>query len=388
MDLLAHFINRIDPIPVQVNEKIDFLKGKSIDLLIQEHLAGSRRVGALNICEDSTIKWAAIDIDSGPTKKYPLRYPKKVALKILRTLMKHGIQGYLEKSFSGDGYHIWIFFTQPLPAHFVRDCLFTLLPFEFELDRELGYVTIRSNRGLELFPKQDFGSLENPGNFLWLPYFGAATDDKNQFGQFIITGTDEIDPNENNIAFEVIPSPTFTKTDVNTLLQIPLTENTVSLPSIKGTQFIAQKYKLKEYPPFKIKTILEGCEVFAKLVTSGKCTQLGHYEGFFLISILARFEKGIERFNEVMLNWGKSRKQRHQITKYAEKYGPWTCRKAQENGVCPHRNHEHCLKTVDLGREPSPISFANLYNDTNFYKNKSFNEHMAQKGNKKYDRNN
>lgn len=119
--------------------------------LWEQHLAGTRALGIITIREDSTCLWGAVDVD-----KYDL-----VHMETVRWLAEMKIPGIVCRTKSG-GAHVFLFFSEPIPASEV-------IPKLHELASAMG------SGGSEVFPKQanvlvDRGDL---GNWLNMPYFGG-----------------------------------------------------------------------------------------------------------------------------------------------------------------------------------------------------------------------
>lgn len=130
------------------------------DVLIR-HLQGIDTIGIYPLLEDNTSYFIAADFDD---KNW-----KESILKLYSVCSGHKIPSYIERSRSGNGGHLWIFFEENLPAEKTRKLLYELLreaniisPFEKEpsFDR--------------LFPNQDFHSGKGLGNLIALPLNGNA----------------------------------------------------------------------------------------------------------------------------------------------------------------------------------------------------------------------
>jgi hypothetical protein len=78
------------------------------DEVIQEHLAGTKTIGVYPLLKDDTCWFLACDFDGG---SWALD-----AVAFLDVCSRRGVPAALERSRSGDGGHVWIFFTSPVPA--------------------------------------------------------------------------------------------------------------------------------------------------------------------------------------------------------------------------------------------------------------------------------
>ena len=85
---------------------------------------------------------------------------KEKAVRIYVALLENNLFPYVEKSKS-KGFHVWLFFDEPIPARAVRRALLRILK--------------KAGLDCELFPKQDsLASNNGLGNFIYLPLFGGS----------------------------------------------------------------------------------------------------------------------------------------------------------------------------------------------------------------------
>lgn len=75
---------------------------------INKHLNGERQIGIYPLLQDNTSHFIVADFDKQNWKEEAVRF--------LNTCKDKGIPAYLERSRSGNGGHVWIFFDQPYPA--------------------------------------------------------------------------------------------------------------------------------------------------------------------------------------------------------------------------------------------------------------------------------
>jgi superfamily II DNA or RNA helicase len=136
------------------------------DEVFIRHLQGLETIGIYPLLEDNTSFFIAADFDDSNWKES--------ILKLHLVCLKHKISSYIERSRSGSGGHLWIFFEENLPAEKTRKLMYELLreatiisPFDKEpsFDR--------------LFPNQDFHSGKGLGNLIALPLNGKALMDHN-----------------------------------------------------------------------------------------------------------------------------------------------------------------------------------------------------------------
>lgn len=121
---------------------------------------------------------AVIDCDGGEHSR-PLADPLAATLCVMAALRASGIPCYLERSKSGTGWHVWMFFAEQVPASAVRRVLFAILPRNLPLADGKGLANPTKGVGVEVFPKQD--SHDYMGNQAWLPWWHGAEWPNNQF---------------------------------------------------------------------------------------------------------------------------------------------------------------------------------------------------------------
>ena len=119
-------------------------------------------------------RWLCIDIDAGAGHKAQVKDAKGVALRIYKRGKDHGVPIHLELSKSGEGLHAWVFFAEPVQAKQARALGLALCPSDVELEEPTkqgnAFASAKSNRGLEVFPKQIEVKEGGYGNMVWLPW--------------------------------------------------------------------------------------------------------------------------------------------------------------------------------------------------------------------------
>jgi len=124
----ALFVLKDDSIIRHIGSTWIWQETRVTDRLLLDHLA--RRI-CIGLCplRKGEVKWTAFDFDAhGDHSKEDLQ-PDVLAT--LTALQAHGIDGHIEDS--GRGYHIWVFFEQPLPADPVRRLLARLMAGNHEI---------------------------------------------------------------------------------------------------------------------------------------------------------------------------------------------------------------------------------------------------------------
>lgn len=184
-----YFLNRKDLYPVNVCSRISVANGKE-DILLA-HLTG-KKLGVVErskifLNTNSTVKcgtyapnkenktrYACIDFD-GKGHASPLKSPKDAVLKTHLQASALGINSYIECSSGGQGYHLWIFFEQPIEAIYARALCYCIVPKDLQL-AEGKLVTVGDNKGVEIFPKTNELKRGGLGNQIWLPWWHGSAD--------------------------------------------------------------------------------------------------------------------------------------------------------------------------------------------------------------------
>ncbi|MBC5837634.1 DEAD/DEAH box helicase [Flavobacterium muglaense] len=128
------------------------------DKEIEKHLNGEQHIGIYPLLKDNTSWFIVADFD----KVDWLEDCKK----FINTCTQKGIPAYLERSRSGKGGHVWIFFEQPYPAIKSRKIFISIL-------EQTGVFSLfdKSSSFDRMFPNQDFLSGKGFGNLIALPLY-------------------------------------------------------------------------------------------------------------------------------------------------------------------------------------------------------------------------
>jgi len=129
--------------------------------VIRRHLAGTHFIGIYPLLEDNTSYFIAADFD----RKDWISDSKN----FLGQCNLLGIPAYIEKSFSGKGAHLWIFFTEKYPAVKSRRIFLEIIRKALNLSEFAKQVSFD-----RVFPNQDYHSGKGFGNLIALPLNGKC----------------------------------------------------------------------------------------------------------------------------------------------------------------------------------------------------------------------
>ncbi|MBU1907578.1 DEAD/DEAH box helicase [Patescibacteria group bacterium] len=131
--------------------------------IIKKHFLGAQTIGIYPLLEDNTSWFIAADFDG--------EHWWVDCQKFVRVCSEYDIPVSVERSRSGNGCHVWLFFDMPYPAFKSRRIFLELIRQAFhlsEFDKEVSFD--------RLFPNQDELSGKNFGNLIALPFQGRLTD--------------------------------------------------------------------------------------------------------------------------------------------------------------------------------------------------------------------
>src|SRR3990167_8473720 len=130
------------------------------DQVIYDHLSGKHMIGVYPLLQDETCYFLAIDFDKAAWHED--------ALAFVQTCQRYSIHAALERSQSGNGAHVWIFFKEAIPARLAR-LLGTGLLTKTMQDRH----SVSLDSYDRLFPNQDTMPKGGFGNLIALPLQGT-----------------------------------------------------------------------------------------------------------------------------------------------------------------------------------------------------------------------
>ena len=153
---------------------------------IIKHLNGEQLIGIYPLLKDNTSWFIAADFDENNWQEE--------ALEMIRTCEDYHIPAYLERSRSGNGGHVWLFFEQAYPAVKSRKVVGFLL-------EKSGIVSAfdKNSSFDRLFPNQDYLSGKGLGNLIALPFYKPALEKGNSC--FVDIETVDLKPFSNQSEF-------------------------------------------------------------------------------------------------------------------------------------------------------------------------------------------
>jgi len=136
------------------------------DDAIQDHLTGKHTVGVYPLLQDETCYFLAADFDKGSWQQD--------ATAFLKTCADLLVPAALERSRSGKGGHVWMFFEQAIPVVLARKMGTSLLTRTMEARHQIGLDSYD-----RLFPNQDTMPKGGFGNLIALPLQAGPRRDGN-----------------------------------------------------------------------------------------------------------------------------------------------------------------------------------------------------------------
>ena len=140
------------------------------DKLIQ-HLSGKEIIGIYPLLKDNTSWFIVADFDQGNSNKISWAEECRT---FIAECTKHGLPVYLERSRSGKGGHVWMFFEEPYPADKSRKIFLFLMG-----NAGITYAIGNNSNFDRLFPNQDAHSGKGLGNLIALPFQKKAMQEGN-----------------------------------------------------------------------------------------------------------------------------------------------------------------------------------------------------------------
>lgn len=299
---------------------------------VLKHIKGDEQQITYVLQEDFHIWFGALDFDCKPGKESEGYYFKDVAL-TSEVLTKFKIKHYIARS-TGAGFHIYMFFDSPCPSNTFRTIMFRV----FELT---GFIA-QNQQGIrflpEVFPKQCSGGKDGIGNAIKAPMI--ETSFKNGKNCFVDSKNEMIPADEQwDYLSKTEKNPPSLINEIMKAEELEPLEEMGAVgrygASPDGTRVSAGKWQRPMSG--SMEKMVNCCVAFTDLKNKMEGGHVpSHNEGFALFHAAMGTVDGLEWFNDKARGWGETDEQRRQLEHSLEKnYRPWTCRKMQDNGVCP-----------------------------------------------------
>ncbi|MBN8886812.1 MAG: DEAD/DEAH box helicase [Rudaea sp.] len=126
------------------------------DAVVYDHLAGKQTIGVYSLLTDDTCHFLAVDFDEAQWRED--------ARAFIQSCRELGVPAALEISRSGNGAHVWVFFTSSVAARDARRLGTSIISYTCARTRQLNL-----NSYDRLFPNQDTMPKGGFGNLIALP---------------------------------------------------------------------------------------------------------------------------------------------------------------------------------------------------------------------------
>ena len=156
------------------------------DQVIHDHLTGEKVIGCYPLLKDNTCWFLACDFDK---EGWVLD-----SSAFLNVCKRFGVPAYLERSRSGRGGHVWIFFSSPVSAILARQLGMRLLRETMDMRGDMDLASYD-----RFFPNQDFVPGGGFGNLIALPLQKKSRAQRNT--EFINSEDPELPPYPDQWAF-------------------------------------------------------------------------------------------------------------------------------------------------------------------------------------------
>jgi hypothetical protein len=131
--------------------------------------------GIYPLMDGNTCRFLSVDFDAHYLKSDVSQESLLEEVAVFRQSCKaNGVPAYVERSRSGKGFHVWIFFSEPVAAASARKMGSGLITYAMEHCGEVSFTTYD-----RLFPGQDFLPQGGFGNLIALPLQRACRSDGN-----------------------------------------------------------------------------------------------------------------------------------------------------------------------------------------------------------------
>ncbi|MCX5831376.1 MAG: phage/plasmid primase, P4 family [Deltaproteobacteria bacterium] len=141
------------------------------DEAVRQHIEGEILLGVYPLQPDKTTSFLVIDFDNHTGEKAEKIDPFSDANAYVDSAKDLGIFAYIERSKSGKGYHVWMFFEHPILASKARQIGNLILA--------RSGISKTHSSFCRFFPNQDHLSGKMLGNLIAVPFWGKAVEKGN-----------------------------------------------------------------------------------------------------------------------------------------------------------------------------------------------------------------
>lgn len=154
--------------PISIEEFTKHLKG--------ENDTGNDVLAAYAIDQDAMCSFVVVDFDAknAEENQESLKSLHESVTTFMQVSARFEVPTYLERSRSGFGFHIWLFFDMPVSAKDARRLFSALLTIAMDENAQIDFSSYD-----RLFPHQDTLSESRFGNLIALPLQGRAIKQEN-----------------------------------------------------------------------------------------------------------------------------------------------------------------------------------------------------------------
>lgn len=201
---------------------------------------GNNSIGIYPMLNDNVCRFVAMDFDESTWKED--------AITVADEARKSGFQIAIERSFSGNGAHLWLFFSEDVPAFKARKLVFSFLDKACQLSK-----TLSLNSYDRIFPTQDTIEENGLGNLILMPLVFGAVRRKEDKGTVFVNNNFQVYPDQ--IAF-LSSLPRYAEKDIDIYLSEESASRFQLLPEIKIDEI--DVLVSKRLPQLSQKDVLDG----------------------------------------------------------------------------------------------------------------------------------
>jgi hypothetical protein len=141
--------------------------------LLLAHIAGTMKLGLYSTDTDSSCRWVVADFDDNA-------FAFHHCITLRNKLAEYSIGSFIERSASGNGYHLWLFFKNPVHSAVARRIMLNALRMtDVPITGKMKKGGNQARSMDRLFPAQDYLPRDGFGNLVCVPFHGVAMEQQN-----------------------------------------------------------------------------------------------------------------------------------------------------------------------------------------------------------------